>query len=59
MRYLKGMKRVFLILSSVAVISLAGCADDLSPEVKDRAPAPYSPDPNANLPQFHDYSGRL
>jgi hypothetical protein len=47
------MKRVFLILSAVAVISLGGCADDLTPEVKDRPPAPYSPDPMSNIPQFN------
>jgi hypothetical protein len=54
MRYLKGMKPAFLILSAVAAISLGGCADDLTPEVKDRPPAPYSPDPMSHIPQQAD-----
>jgi hypothetical protein len=40
------------MMVSMAALFLGGCADDLSPEVKDKPPGAYSPDPTANLPQF-------
>ncbi len=57
MRYLKTMKRFFFAAALMAALFLGGCADDLSPEVTDRPPAPYAPDPAANLPQAHDTTG--
>ena len=50
------MKHLLSILTLSTAIFLVGCAEDLSPEVTDRPPAPYSPDAEAKIPQHTDYT---
>ncbi len=44
------MKPVLFVIASMAALFFGGCADDLSPESVDRAPAPYAPDPMGHIP---------
>jgi hypothetical protein len=39
------IRSFLLIVACAAAFFTSGCANDLSPEVTDRGPAPYSPDP--------------
>ena len=49
--YSPRMNRILLLAAVVLALFLNGCADDLSPEVTDRAPAAHSPDFTGVLPQ--------
>jgi hypothetical protein len=44
------MKTVVFLLLSLGSIFLSGCADDLSPEDKNRPPAAYAPDYTGVIP---------
>ncbi|HEV3409822.1 MAG TPA: hypothetical protein VG095_05985 [Chthoniobacterales bacterium] len=49
------MQRFLLMATALLALFLNGCANDsLEPEVTERAPAPYSPDPMRHAPGPQD-----